>query len=83
MPDFDERWALCMATRLRAGEPLTRDLVSSCFHASSDDPTDKELMDKWIDVYWRGAQTCAVADFTAIRWWRRKKLGALLHKILT
>lgn len=85
MSDFGEAWLHCVADRMRSGELYTRELVAACYEQFKSNPPHEsaKASEFWINELWTNGKDIPREEFLAIRWWRRKRIGALLHKLLT
>jgi hypothetical protein len=80
---IDTEWLSCAVRALRAGRPLSREVIALCYRSSRKHPESEKVSEKWIDFLWERCANIPVEEFLAVRWWAPKRRSALLHRILT
>lgn len=74
----------CVIEKLSQGLPLTRELVADCYYSTAPKrgTEEKGVSEKWIDLFSKRLHAVPLAELLAANH-SRKKMGDLLHKLVT
>ena len=77
----NSKWLSCVVSAMRAGQPLSRELVGRCYRSTQEHPEPEHVAEAWVDYLWKQSKDIPREEFLAVRWWSRARRAELLHRI--